>query len=357
MELDTPWSNRNRRQTTSSASPDCQRSALLAALSDGPFASAGNEYENKTAMESQQQETASAISRLGAFSAPPSHGYASVIEGLTARDFHQEVRQREPCSSSCQLVEHGFPPEAPVAPSQSVIGPLEDQKVVAAKLYTPIKPWQTRLLCLQPGEYGDELHAQLLVANIMEGDGLVLKDRDERVEYLALSYYWGPRSFRRPLNVSKHDYPIPENLFCALQRVRSWSQALYIWVDAVCINQHDVDERSLQVRTMLSKFQKARQVSVWLGECCGPSATAAGSLMSHGDDGLRRQIEACCSAHAQDLVKGVVELLERPWFRRIWIRQEVWASQSLVVQCGGARLSWNLLKALPSFIPVLGARQ
>ena len=68
-------------------------------------------------------------------------------------------------------------------------------------IYTRIEKWQTRVLRLHSGSYGEPLEADLLVANLVALDsGLVLHGEEKLVEYDAVSYTWGsgaltPKSF------------------------------------------------------------------------------------------------------------------------------------------------------------------
>ena len=43
-------------------------------------------------------------------------------------------------------------------------------------------------------------------------------------------------------------------------------QSLYVWVDAICINQKDVDEKNRQVSIMQEIYQRAKDVHIWLGD-------------------------------------------------------------------------------------------
>ena len=41
---------------------------------------------------------------------------------------------------------------------------------------------------------------------------------------------------------------------------------------------------------------------------------------------------------------AIDRLLRRPWFRRCWTRQELFAGRKVVVQCGIETISWTVLK-------------
>jgi hypothetical protein len=86
---------------------------------------------------------------------------------------------------------------------------------------------------------------------------------DGALPYNALSYTWGDPSdpaFQIALN--ERAFMVRKNLWEALNQLQSESQELTIWIDAICINQNDLAERSEQVCKMKSIFEQAKQVMV-----------------------------------------------------------------------------------------------
>ena len=55
---------------------------------------------------------------------------------------------------------------------------------------------------------------------------------------------------------------IASNLYEALQRPRKWNVKRFLWVDALCINQCDNDERARQIRNLFIIFKRARPALV-----------------------------------------------------------------------------------------------
>ncbi|TGO44573.1 hypothetical protein BOTNAR_0792g00040 [Botryotinia narcissicola] len=86
------------------------------------------------------------------------------------------------------------------------------------------------------------------------------------VKYEALSYAWGDLPANKTIKLDKTDYYVRDNLFAALEAIRLRSRRRYLWVDAVCINQEDFDERNAQVALMSQIYAKADEVIVWLGK-------------------------------------------------------------------------------------------
>jgi Heterokaryon incompatibility protein (HET) len=98
--------------------------------------------------------------------------------------------------------------------------------------------------------------------------------------YLALSYVWGDPTTTVPVEIDSHKFNVTENLFNALKQIselsdvfeegvgRSRTQGraeLFLWIDAICINQQNTDEKSKQVPRMTQIYSMAYTVLVWFG--------------------------------------------------------------------------------------------
>lgn len=79
---------------------------------------------------------------------------------------------------------------------------------------------------------------------------------------------------------------VSQNLALALRYLRSRDQVRTLWIDAICINQEDTDERSEQVGRMSDIYKLADKVIAWLG----PSSTG-GSVAMTTLDHLGCQVE------------------------------------------------------------------
>jgi hypothetical protein len=88
----------------------------------------------------------------------------------------------------------------------------------------------------------------------------------EAPPYVALSYCWGERTNSQFVFIENEVLSVTPNLKHALQRLRpSSGEDLVLWVDAICINQSDIPERSIQTSKMRSIYQNAESVAIWLG--------------------------------------------------------------------------------------------
>jgi hypothetical protein len=87
-----------------------------------------------------------------------------------------------------------------------------------------------------------------------------------KVVYHRLSYTWGTGGAASELTLNGQLFPIRKNLEDALRSLRSEISKTTLWIDAICIDQENVRERSRQVACMHQIYEKADVVLVWLGE-------------------------------------------------------------------------------------------
>ena len=198
--------------------------------------------------------------------------------------------------------------------------------------YTPLDPGlrEFRLLLLAPGDEAESIDSVLVHASL-----------DNHPPYESLSYAWGNAKATYPINVSGCTFMATMNLKAALKRLRYTDDERYLWVDAICINQSDISERSDQVTKMHWVYQRAERVIIWLGEHSGDSRAATKLLeMLSVDDSDVHQVE---DAHRRPqrspamLARWVpiYHLFSRPWWSRVWVMQEVvWAAETLVIYVG-----------------------
>ncbi|KAE9380908.1 hypothetical protein N431DRAFT_459822 [Stipitochalara longipes BDJ] len=100
----------------------------------------------------------------------------------------------------------------------------------------------------------------------------------------------------------------------------------YFWIDAICINQHDDEEKGERVRLMRNIYALAQKVIIWMGEASLDSDVALG--------------------YPSKQWLALVHLLERPWFQRVWIIQEVVASRRVTILCGDKMIEWGTFAEL-----------
>lgn len=211
------------------------------------------------------------------------------------------------------------------------------------ELYTyslawPLASWQTRLIKLLPDLPESELECELHVGDIIANPGMGLSGQRRVQEYEALSYSWGKPERTAKVRCNARQASIPPGLFEALQGLRLRDQPRWLWCDALCINQDDPKEKSAQIQNMLHIFQKASRVVAWLGEMQDDTQHAF-TVMNRFSTGeyktLRHFQDESRSCAEMDKRKMAIEALVKVrWFRRTWVRQEVWANKNLILKSG-----------------------
>ncbi|KAF2434121.1 HET-domain-containing protein [Tothia fuscella] len=222
-----------------------------------------------------------------------------------------------------------------------------------------------RLIHLHPSEnFEKELQCELEEISVGP-DQIADPYRDnENVVFAALSYTWGEPTFSKSLyvladrkNNPAGEITITENLHAALKYLRRHDDTVVLWVDAVCINQSDIQERNSQVTQMATIYHVASEVLVWLGsespfndgQLCLDFFTRLGHcLFPIKEDSKSQRTLSTKSTidHEVELFQkttspGVVNaFLERFWFTRLWVIQEIIFAKDLDVFCGRTSTSW-----------------
>ena len=118
---------------------------------------------------------------------------------------------------------------------------------------------ETRLVLLEPAEdESSEIKITLQPAVIAAA------------EYEALSYAWGDGTLTLPVLVNGLIFQVTTNLFHALQNLRRKNDARTVWIDAICIDQKNNEEKSQQVGNMMAIYKAATRVVIWLGRYSEP---------------------------------------------------------------------------------------
>lgn len=109
---------------------------------------------------------------------------------------------------------------------------------------------------------------------------------DYDVRYKALSYTWGDRLSKTPILVNGVATQVTIDLEAALRHIRQPSCAMVLWVDAICINQEDLAEKSHQVEMMREIYSGAELVIAWLGSASDDSDLAM-NVLGKGFEGWK----------------------------------------------------------------------
>ncbi|KAL2878338.1 hypothetical protein SGCOL_006308 [Colletotrichum sp. CLE4] len=168
---------------------------------------------------------------------------------------------------------------------------------------------------------------------------------DLSMPYDALSYMWGDSNDRESIEVNGNALRITRSLVLALRHLRHPDREVSIWADGICIDQNNDEEKNVQVALMGEIYKKAASARIWLGEA-GIDTESAIRLMEDCEkaptmvDVVKRVIDDECGTF------GLVDLLQRPYWSRMWMFQEILLSKTGYLQCGTFTTPYNVLKYL-----------
>ena len=128
---------------------------------------------------------------------------------------------------------------------------------MASLTYSPldVEEREIRLLRLLPGRWTDPIACELSTVSLRRNPC-----------YDALSYVWGDPKDTLPITVDGKLLQATKSVRLALRRLRSYHNSRTLWVDAICINQEDQEEKTQQVMLMRYIYSNAKSVQVYLGE-------------------------------------------------------------------------------------------
>ncbi|KIW07589.1 uncharacterized protein PV09_01541 [Verruconis gallopava] len=192
-------------------------------------------------------------------------------------------------------------------------------------------------------------HNATLQCNIVE-----LREPYESEDYDALSWCWGSqdkKEWSKELIIHVNDdqtivpkvFYISENLDGALRAFRRKKDKITLWIDAISINQDNLDEKSYQIPLMAVIYPKAKRVHVWLGPEDFHS-TLALEFIKNSVLKLWNFDKLCQTDDENNKSKeweAFSKLLNRDWFGRRWVVQEISLATEAIVHCGSKHITWQ----------------
>lgn len=267
-----------------------------------------------------------------------------------------------------------------------------------------------RLMTIHPGDRNDHICITLEKASL-----------DENPLYEAISYTWEDLIEKRTVSFNSHEYVITKNQFEAVRHFRRKDATRVLWMDIFCIDQANLTEKGHQVSMMGDIYSVATTTLVWLGqfnedwvgEVSSEQLHEAAELLKSLPDMPRLPEDSsrlALSPHLAEFndaanrenghlmaavyvllllaadhhllqmpvysvddkgqplpnpawykaVETLRIILERPWWERAWVLQEVaWSKQSPVAYMGSFELPlatfWNAAAALVKHVMYPGA--
>jgi hypothetical protein len=225
--------------------------------------------------------------------------------------------------------------------------PYTDASYEYEPLFLPL-PNRIRLLTLHPRS-DDSSELELSINNLPFG----IKG------YCALSYTWGDPSNQKEIRLNGHKFKVNENLFDALialaARLDSPSP---FWIDAICINQDDLAERAEQVKVMRDIFANAGYVLAWIGkrgeddelgftlmegivERLDRDDKVQGPIVKLSEDIINWLMQGLENPYLERMWNALSDILNRSWWNRAWIVQEIAVSQKSYLMCGDLLIDFS----------------
>ncbi|KAF2774145.1 HET-domain-containing protein [Teratosphaeria nubilosa] len=189
----------------------------------------------------------------------------------------------------------------------------------------------------------------------------------QRPVYQCISYVWGDPNDQETMQLDGKSVPAPSSLVALLLRLRGSTAASDLWVDTLCIDQENHDEKKEQVALMGEIYANAENVIVWLGDTV-PGEDHEGREEPEIQDAMTKLAE---DAHFHDLPfidncrsrrcpsasgRGAGSCWTWPqtlalwmrwfdvsWFERAWTVQEILLARSAVLMLGSQTVSWEIV--------------
>lgn len=216
-----------------------------------------------------------------------------------------------------------------------------------------------RLLELHAGNLDDDIRCSIRLTRLS----------DSPDEYEAISYVWGDASVTEPIECDGKHLDITVSLADALRHLRHQDSSRMLYADAICIDQLNLDERGQQVGIMAEVFHTSRSVIIWLGADANQNGLMAlDSMRNYAEYGRREWTKSRAvgtskpellpfeqydlSPPDSTVLAAISDLLDHPWFSRVWILQEAAVARKAVFVRGVAAL---LIEDLMLFISGVGS--
>ncbi|PMD42254.1 hypothetical protein L207DRAFT_553431 [Hyaloscypha variabilis F] len=177
----------------------------------------------------------------------------------------------------------------------------------------------------------------------------------QKPKYRALSYMWGDEAMQAEILLNGVRFRVGQNLWDALHYLRNSGAQRPFWIDAICINQCDVEERNRQLAMMKWIYFRAETVVVWLGkkysayQLPNKLRDAKDIVIQESSDratALDTTSERESSDEKTVKITGeelamVTELCSDGYWDRLWIIQEIGQAAQIEVCFGILAMDWN----------------
>ncbi|KAK3313079.1 heterokaryon incompatibility protein-domain-containing protein [Apodospora peruviana] len=197
--------------------------------------------------------------------------------------------------------------------------------------YTPFDhpSEQIRLLRIQAGSPDSSMQCSLTIVSL----------KPHPPPYVAISYTWGPPTPTTTISIDEQPMVVRQSCVETLRMMRLHHIDVPVWIDAICINQTDTREKSIQVGMMGSIYHSAAFVAACLQ--CGDSLSMMRNLYPLVTSTLKDGYEQNVFERWQTAVHAI---LGNAYFTRLWIVQEIGLARDLRLYSGEDVLDWSELE-------------
>ena len=164
------------------------------------------------------------------------------------------------------------------------------------------------------------------------------------IEYEALSWCWGRAISEYAVSVTKGDedykMPVRKDLALALKYLRHQGKPRTLWIDAICIDQDNDVERNQQVQMMSRVYTRAANVCIWLGQQDDESEVAF-KFIKEEITHLKDFDSISSDKDYSSKWRALMVLMQREWFSRRWVVQELSLAKKAEIWCGPDSMPWK----------------
>jgi Heterokaryon incompatibility protein (HET) len=200
--------------------------------------------------------------------------------------------------------------------------------------YSRLAPEEFRLIELLPGQENDRLIGRLITVGPTSAP-----------PYVGLSYVWGPprKAGQDPPSILLGEIEIEllPNLASAMRALRSLHQNTHIWIDALCVDQDNLMEKTVQITLMADIYRLSESVAVWLGGTTSYGKLAfsfASWITKHPD-----LVANIAEQHLKVLLTAFFDMIRNSWFQRKWIIADFVLAKEVNLHYGKDVLSWKIM--------------
>ncbi|RGP77018.1 heterokaryon incompatibility -domain-containing [Fusarium longipes] len=205
--------------------------------------------------------------------------------------------------------------------------------------YRPLvdQAFPIRVLQVDPGDVSEPLSCRLVN----------YADATER-GWTCLSYTWGTEPPSTKIVINGSFFPVRTNVYDFLREAQR-QRLTNLWIDSICINQSDTDERNAQVALMSRIYSQARLAIVWLGQ----TSCALERAVKHLDSNFPANTVTIRAAAAQPVCcklspaecSSLFEACGAEIWTRRWVKQEIMLPEIVILHCGKASINISVFFA------------